>query len=48
MADGIFTPAVSVTSAVAGIQYAKPSLTTVDVTGISIVSHLREPFLGSF
>lgn len=37
MADGIFTPAVSVTSAVAGIGVAKPSVVG-DITGISIVS----------
>ncbi|KAH9480360.1 High affinity potassium transporter [Psilocybe cubensis] len=35
MADGIFTPAVSVTSAVAGIGVAKPSVVG-DITGISI------------
>jgi len=48
MADGVFTPAVSITSAVGGIQYAKPSLTFVDVTGISIaflvVFFLAQPF----
>ena len=37
MADGIFTPAVSVTSAVVGIAVAKPSVTN-DVIPISIVS----------
>jgi KUP system potassium uptake protein len=36
MADGVFTPAVSVTSAVAGIGVAKPSVVN-DVTPISIV-----------
>ncbi|KIP04939.1 hypothetical protein PHLGIDRAFT_92762 [Phlebiopsis gigantea 11061_1 CR5-6] len=35
LADGIFTPAVSVTSAVGGIAVAKPSVGN-DVTGISI------------
>ena len=35
IADGIFTPAVSVTSAVAGIAVAKPSVTS-DTTPISI------------
>ena len=38
MADGIFTPAVSVTSAVTGISVAKPSVTK-DVIPISIVSN---------
>ena len=37
MADGIFTPAVSVTSAVVGIAIAKPSVAN-DVVPISIVS----------
>lgn len=37
MADGIFTPAISVTSAVAGIGIAKPSVNN-DVIPISIVS----------
>ena len=37
MADGIFTPAVSVTSAVVGIAIAKPSVNN-DVIPISIVS----------
>ena len=37
MADGIFTPAISVTSAVGGIAVAKPSASN-DVTAISIVS----------
>ena len=36
LADGVFTPAVSVTSAVAGIAVAKPSVSH-DVVGISIV-----------
>ncbi|TFK33003.1 potassium transporter [Crucibulum laeve] len=36
MADGIFTPAVSVTSAVAGIAVAKPSV-TADIIPISVV-----------
>lgn len=36
MADGVFTPAVSVTSAVGGIAVAKPSVTH-DVVPISIV-----------
>ncbi|KAI4518197.1 potassium transporter [Schizophyllum commune Loenen D] len=35
MADGVFTPAVSVTSAVGGIAVAKESVTK-DITGISI------------
>ena len=39
MADGVFTPAVSVTSAVGGIAVAKESVTK-DITGISIVSFL--------
>lgn len=37
MADGILTPAVSVTSAAAGIAVSKPS-TAGSVTGISLVS----------
>jgi hypothetical protein len=37
MADGIFTPAVSVTSAVNGISVAKPSVSK-DIIPISIVS----------
>lgn len=37
MADGVFTPAISVTSAVGGIAVAKPSVLG-DITGISIVS----------
>ena len=37
MADGIFTPAVSVTGAVVGIAIAKPSVNN-DVIPISIVS----------
>ena len=36
MADGVFTPAVSVTSAVGGIAVAKPSVSK-DVVPISIV-----------
>ena len=36
MADGIFTPAISVTSAVGGIAVAKPSASN-DITAISIV-----------
>ena len=36
MADGVFTPAVSVTSAVGGIAVAKP-LVTNDIIPISIV-----------
>ena len=37
MADGVLTPAVSVTSAAAGIAVAKPS-TANKITGISLVS----------
>lgn len=37
MADGVFTPAVSVTSAVAGIGVVKASV-TAHITPISIVS----------
>ena len=37
MADGVFTPAVSVTSAVGGIAIAKPSIIK-DITGISVVN----------
>ena len=37
MADGIFTPAISVTSAVGGIAVAQPSASN-DITAISIVS----------
>ena len=36
MADGVLTPAVSVTSAAAGLAVAKPSLSN-DITGISLV-----------
>jgi len=36
IADGVFTPAVSVTSAVVGIGVAKPAIIK-DTTGISIV-----------
>jgi len=36
MADGVLTPAVSVTSAAAGIAVAKPSVAN-DITGISLV-----------
>ena len=38
MADGILTPAVSVTSAAAGIAVSKPSLgTPSDIVGLSLV-----------
>lgn len=38
MADGILTPAVSVTSAAAGIAVAKPSVGNAnDIVGISLV-----------
>lgn len=38
MADGILTPAVSVTSAAAGIAVAKPALGNAnDIVGISLV-----------
>lgn len=40
MADGVFTPAVSVTSAVGGIAVAKPSVTN-HITPISIVRVIR-------
>lgn len=40
MADGVMTPAVSVTSAVGGIAVAKPSVLS-DTTVISIVSWFR-------
>jgi hypothetical protein len=43
MADGVFTPAVSVTSAVGGIGNAKPSVTK-DTTPISIVSKIIPPY----
>ena len=36
MADGVLTPAVSVTSAAAGIAVAKPSAAN-DIVGISLV-----------
>lgn len=36
MADGVLTPAVSVTSAASGLAIAKPSLTN-SVTSISLV-----------
>ena len=36
MADGVFTPAISVTSAVGGIAVAQPSAAS-DITAISIV-----------
>jgi K+ transporter len=38
LADGVFTPAVSVTSAVGGIAVAKASI-SADITPIAIVSH---------
>ena len=38
MSDGVFTPAVSVLSAVGGIAVAKPSVTE-NVVPISIVNH---------
>jgi KUP system potassium uptake protein len=38
MADGIFTPAISVTSAVGGIAVSKPSASN-DITAISIVGY---------
>ena len=38
IADGVFTPAVSVTSAVGGIGVAKPSVIK-DTTAISIVGY---------
>ena len=48
MADGILTPAVSVTSAASGIAVAKPSISG-DVMGIALVSvfssFLWTPFL---
>ena len=48
MADGILTPAVSVTSAAAGIAVAKPSVGSADdIVGISLVcifpSRLQPP-----
>ena len=39
MADGVLTPAVSVTSAASGLAVAKPSLIN-SVTGISLVGIL--------
>ncbi|KAL1745592.1 potassium transporter [Schizophyllum fasciatum] len=47
MADGVFTPAVSVTSAVGGIAVAKESVTK-DITGISIASHPYPDTLPAF
>lgn len=41
MADGVFTPAVSVTSAVGGIAVAKPSVSN-DIIPISIVSAIYD------
>ena len=43
MADGVLTPAVSVTSAAAGIAVVKPNLAN-DITGISLVGIIL-PFL---
>jgi len=43
MADGVLTPAVSVTSAAAGLAVAKPSVAK-DITGISLVGTVP-PFL---
>lgn len=43
MADGVLTPAVSVTSAASGLAVAKPSLAS-SVTGVSLVS-IFPPFL---
>jgi len=40
MADGVLTPAVSVTSAAAGIAVAKPFVAN-DITGISLVGVFR-------
>jgi len=45
MADGVLTPAVSVTSAAAGLAVAKPSVAN-DITGISLVG-IASPFLPS-
>ena len=42
MADGVFTPAISVTSAVGGIAVAKPSAAH-DITAISIVGIPSQP-----
>jgi KUP system potassium uptake protein len=42
MADGTLTTAVSITSAVSGIEVAKPSIAD-HVTPISIVSLLHAP-----
>ncbi|KJA24114.1 hypothetical protein HYPSUDRAFT_39261 [Hypholoma sublateritium FD-334 SS-4] len=47
MADGVFTPAVSVTSAVGGIAIAKPSVIK-DITGISIIFLLFLFFVQQF
>ena len=46
MADGVLTPAVSVTSAAAGIAVAKPS-TADKITGISLVSDIHRSSLRS-
>lgn len=47
LADGVFTPAVSVTSAVGGIAVAKPSVSS-NITAIAIafliVLFLAQPF----
>jgi KUP system potassium uptake protein len=43
MADGVFTPAISVTSAVGGIAVAKPSASH-DITAISIVGSIQPTF----
>ena len=45
MADGVFTPAVSVTSAVGGIAVAKPSVSS-DIIPISIVGIQSIHFFG--
>jgi KUP system potassium uptake protein len=47
MADGVFTPAISVTSAVGGIAVAKPSANS-DITVISIVFLLALFFVQQF
>ena len=46
MADGIFTPAVSITSAVGGIAVAKASVTS-HIIPISIVRVIQPQFLVS-
>lgn len=50
MADGILTPAVSVTSAAGGIAVAKPSVgTPSDIVGLSLVRIFpAPPALASF